>query len=87
MVPRLRHRHPKGAATVERSLSPPRHISTLRPTSDPGPEDVDICAKYWAINNRVQNLANIYFWNLGSNSAEYIQYHPRAYFGYLTMDL
>ena len=58
-----------------------------RPTSDPGPEDVDICAKYWAINNRVQNLANIYLWNLGFNSPEYTQYHPRAYFGYLTMDL
>src|SRR5206468_6897993 len=30
MAPRLWHRHPKGAATVERSLPPPRHISTLR---------------------------------------------------------
>jgi hypothetical protein len=30
MAPRLRHRHPKGAATVERGLPPPRHISTRR---------------------------------------------------------
>ena len=30
MEPRLRHRQPKGAATVERNLPPPRHISTLR---------------------------------------------------------
>jgi hypothetical protein len=30
---------------------------------------------------------NIYFWNLCFNSPEYTQYHPRAYFGYLTMDL
>src|SRR5437016_5687365 len=30
MAPRLRHRHPKGAATVERGLPLPRHISTLR---------------------------------------------------------
>src|SRR6266513_300421 len=30
MAPRLRHRLPKGAATVERGLPLPRHISTLR---------------------------------------------------------
>jgi hypothetical protein len=30
MGPRLRHRNPKGAATVERNLPSPRHISTLR---------------------------------------------------------
>jgi iron complex outermembrane receptor protein len=36
---------------------------------------------------QVQNLTNIYFWNLGFNSPEFTQYHPRAYFGYLTMDL
>jgi len=36
---------------------------------------------------QVQNLTNIYFWNIGFNSPEFTQYHPRAYFGYLTMDL
>ena len=30
MDPRLRHRQTKGAATVERLLLPPRHISTLQ---------------------------------------------------------
>jgi iron complex outermembrane receptor protein len=35
---------------------------------------------------QVQNLTNAYFWNLGSNSPEFSQYHPRAFFGYLTAD-
>jgi len=30
MDPRLRHRQTKGTATVERLLTPPRHISTLQ---------------------------------------------------------
>jgi iron complex outermembrane receptor protein len=36
---------------------------------------------------QVQNLTNTYFWNLGFNSPEFSQYHPRAFFGYLTADL
>jgi len=35
---------------------------------------------------QVQNLTNTYFWNLGFNSPELTQYHPRAFFGYLTAD-
>jgi iron complex outermembrane recepter protein len=36
---------------------------------------------------QVQNLTNTYFWNLGFDSPEFSQYHPRTFFGYLTADL
>jgi iron complex outermembrane receptor protein len=36
---------------------------------------------------QVQNLTNTYYWNLSFNSPEFFQYQPRAFFGYLTMDL
>jgi len=36
---------------------------------------------------QVQNLTNTYFWNLGFNSPVFSQYAPRAFFGYLTVDL
>jgi len=32
------------------------------------------------------SLTNVYFWNLGFNSATFSQYQPRAFFGYLTAD-
>jgi iron complex outermembrane receptor protein len=35
---------------------------------------------------QVQNLTNVYFWNLGLNSPAFSQYQPRAFFGYLTAD-
>ena len=35
---------------------------------------------------QVQNLTNVYFWNLGLNSPTFSQYQPRALFGYLTAD-
>jgi iron complex outermembrane recepter protein len=35
---------------------------------------------------QVQNLTNIYFWNLGINSPTFSQFQPRALFGYLTAD-
>jgi hypothetical protein len=35
---------------------------------------------------QVANLTNTYYWNLGFTSPEFSQYHPRAYFGYLTVD-
>ena len=35
---------------------------------------------------QVQNLTNIYFWNLSFNSPVFTQYQPRAFFGYLTAD-
>jgi iron complex outermembrane recepter protein len=34
----------------------------------------------------IQNLTNVYFWNLAFNSPVFSQYQPRAYFGYLTTD-
>jgi iron complex outermembrane recepter protein len=34
----------------------------------------------------IQNLTNVYFWNLTFNSPVFSQYQPRAYFGYLTTD-
>jgi iron complex outermembrane recepter protein len=36
---------------------------------------------------QVQNLTNTYFWNLSFNSPAFTQYSPRAFFGYLTVDL
>ena len=36
---------------------------------------------------QAQNLTNTYFWNLGFNSPVFSQYAPRAFFGYLTVDL
>ena len=36
---------------------------------------------------QVQNLTNTYFWNLSFNSPTFTQYSPRAFFGYLTVDL
>ena len=36
---------------------------------------------------QVQNLTNTYFWNLGFNSPAFTQYSPRAFFGYVTVDL
>jgi len=35
---------------------------------------------------QVQNLTNVYFWNLALNSPAFSQYQPRAFFGYLTAD-
>jgi iron complex outermembrane recepter protein len=35
---------------------------------------------------QVQNLTNVYFWNLGFNSPAFSQFQPRAYFAYLTAD-
>ncbi len=35
---------------------------------------------------QVQNLTNVYFWNLAFNSPVFSQYQPRAFFGYLTAD-
>jgi iron complex outermembrane receptor protein len=35
---------------------------------------------------QVQNLTNVYFWNLSFNSPQFSQYQPRAFFGYLTAD-
>jgi iron complex outermembrane receptor protein len=35
---------------------------------------------------QIQNLTNIYFWNLSFNSPVFTQYQPRAFFGYLTAD-
>jgi outer membrane receptor protein involved in Fe transport len=35
---------------------------------------------------QVQNLTNVYFWNLSFNSPTFSQYQPRALFGYLTAD-
>ena len=34
----------------------------------------------------VQNLTNVYFWNLAFNAPVFGQYQPRAFFGYLTAD-
>jgi iron complex outermembrane receptor protein len=34
----------------------------------------------------IQNLTNVYFWNLSFNSPVFSQYQPRAIFGYLTTD-
>jgi len=34
----------------------------------------------------IQNLTNVYFWNLTFNSPVFSQYQPRAYFAYLTTD-
>ena len=35
---------------------------------------------------QVQNLTNVYFWNLGFSSPAFSQFQPRAFFGYLTAD-
>lgn len=35
---------------------------------------------------QVQNLTNVYFWNLSFNSPTFSQYQPRAFFAYLTAD-
>ncbi len=35
---------------------------------------------------QVQNLTNVYFWNLAFNSPVFTQYQPRAVFAYLTTD-
>ena len=35
---------------------------------------------------QVQNLTNVYFWNMALNSPAFSQYQPRAFFGYLTAD-
>lgn len=35
---------------------------------------------------QIQNLTNIYFWNLSFNAPQFTQYQPRAVFGYLTAD-
>jgi iron complex outermembrane recepter protein len=35
---------------------------------------------------QVQNLTNVYFWNLSFNAPLFTQYQPRAFFGYLTAD-
>jgi len=35
---------------------------------------------------QVQNLTDVYFWNLSFNSPTFSQYQPRALFGYLTAD-
>jgi iron complex outermembrane receptor protein len=35
---------------------------------------------------QVQNLTNIYFWNLSFSAPLFTQYQPRAFFGYLTAD-
>jgi iron complex outermembrane receptor protein len=35
---------------------------------------------------QVQNLTNVYFWNLSFNAPLFTQYQPRAFFGYLTTD-
>jgi iron complex outermembrane receptor protein len=35
---------------------------------------------------QVQNLTNVYFWNLSFNAPLFTQYQPRAVFGYLTAD-
>jgi iron complex outermembrane receptor protein len=35
---------------------------------------------------QIQNLTNIYFWNLAYSSPIFTQYQPRAVFGYLTTD-
>ena len=36
---------------------------------------------------QVQNLTNVYFWNLSFNSPSFFQYQPRALFAYLTVDI
>jgi iron complex outermembrane receptor protein len=36
---------------------------------------------------QVQNLTNVYFWNLSFGSPVFTQYQPRAFFGYVTVDL
>ena len=35
---------------------------------------------------QIQNLTDVYFWNLSFNSPTFSQYQPRAVFGYLTAD-
>ena len=35
---------------------------------------------------QVQNLTNVYFWNLAFNAPLFTQYQPRGFFGYLTTD-
>ena len=35
---------------------------------------------------QVQNLTNVYFWNLSFNAPAFSQYQPRAFFAYLTTD-
>lgn len=35
---------------------------------------------------QVQNLTDVYFWNLSFNSPTFSQYQPRALFAYLTAD-
>jgi iron complex outermembrane receptor protein len=35
---------------------------------------------------QVQNLTNVYFWNLSFNAPLFTQYQPRGFFGYLTAD-
>jgi iron complex outermembrane receptor protein len=35
---------------------------------------------------QIQNLTNLYFWNLGFGGPGFSQYQPRAVFGYLTAD-
>jgi iron complex outermembrane receptor protein len=35
---------------------------------------------------QVQNLTNVYFWNLSFNAPLFTQYQPRAFVGYLTAD-
>jgi hypothetical protein len=35
---------------------------------------------------QLQNLTNVYFWNLSFNSPTFSQYQPRALFAYLTTD-
>jgi iron complex outermembrane receptor protein len=39
-----------------------------------------------ALRVQVQNLTNIYFWNLSFNAPLFTQYQPRAFFCYLTAD-
>jgi iron complex outermembrane recepter protein len=35
---------------------------------------------------QLQNLTNVYFWNLSINAPLFTQYQPRGFFGYLTAD-
>jgi outer membrane receptor protein involved in Fe transport len=35
---------------------------------------------------QVENLTNVYFWNLAFNAPLFTQYQPRGFFGYLTAD-
>ncbi len=54
MVPRLRHRQTKGAATVERRLPPPRQSSTLPVDAGVGREGEPNGSKYsWLEAERI----------------------------------